>query len=104
MRWFLALAAISFSVPASSEILYARPDGDPSTTRFLWADEVITAGVPLAQAIAVARTANGSHPLEIRLLRRADRQETPYSLDLGSTGSALRWRGSETSRLTMRGQ
>ena len=60
--------------------------------------------VPLADAIALAKTANGSRPLEIRLLRRAETQETSYSVDLGSTGSALRWPGSEKNRLTIRGQ
>src|SRR5215212_3464088 len=104
MRWFVALAAMSLSVPASSEILYARPDGDTPTTRFLWADQVITTGVPLAEAINVARGVNGSRPLELRLLRRSDTQETSYSLDLGSTASALRWHGSETNRLVVRGQ
>lgn len=56
MRCLVALAAILFSVPAGAEILYARPDGDPSTARYLWADEVVTTSVPLAEAINVART------------------------------------------------
>src|SRR3954469_10068335 len=99
MRCFVALAAILLSVPASAEILYARPDGDPSTTRYLWADEVVTTSVPLAQAIAAAKTINGSRSLEIRLLGRQDARETLYSVDLGSTGSALRWQGSEGNRL-----
>src|SRR4051812_15539149 len=104
MRCFVALAAILSSVPASAEILYARPDGDPSAARYLWADEVVTAGVPLTQAMAAAKAANGSRPLEIRLLRRSGSPETSYSLDLGSTGSALKWAGSEANRLTMRGR
>ena len=106
MRFLAALAfwVMLVPAPASSEIIYARPDGDPSTARYLWADEVITNGVPLADAIALAKTANGSRPLEIRLLRRAETQETSYSVDLGSTGSALRWRGSEKNRLIIRGQ
>lgn len=104
MRCLFALAAILFSVPADSEILYARPDGDPSTTRYLWANEVITDSVALGEAIAIARTANGSRSLEIRLLRQAESPETPYTLDLGSTGAALRWTGSETNKLTIRGQ
>ena len=104
MRCLVALAAILFSVPAGAEILYARPDGDPSTARYLWADEVVTTSVPLAEAINVARTLNGSRPLELRLLRRGDARETPYTLNLGSTGSALGWRGSEANRLTIRGQ
>ena len=60
--------------------------------------------VPLADAIALAKTVNGSRPLEIRLLRRAETQETSYSVDLGSTGSALRWLGSERNGLIIRGQ
>jgi hypothetical protein len=100
----LVLCLLLAPVGASSETIYARPAEDPSTTRYLWADEVITDGVPLAEAITLARTVNGSRPLEIRLLRRADTHETTYSLNLGSTGSALRWRGSETNRLTVRGQ
>ena len=57
-----------------------------------------------AVAIALAKTANGSRPLEIRLFRRAETGETSYTVDLGSTGSALRWPGSEKNRLTIRGQ
>ena len=106
MRFLAALAFWVMLVPAPtrSEIIYAHPDGYLTTARYLWADEVITNGVPLADAIASAKTVNGSRPLEIRLLRRAETQETSYSVDLGSTGSALRWRGSERNGLIIRGQ
>ncbi len=44
MRFLAALAfwVMLVPAPASSEIIYAHPDGDPSTARYLWADEVIT--------------------------------------------------------------
>src|SRR5829696_7703847 len=89
---------------AGSEILHARPDGDAASGPYLWGDEAVTDGIPLQDAVAVARLAGGKRSLEIRLLRRPGTEETTYSLDLGSTGSALRWRGSETNRLTLRGQ
>ena len=92
------------SPPASSETIYVHPDGDPSTTRYLWGDSVITNGVSVAEAITLARAANGSRPLEIRLLRRAETPDTSYSVDLASTEAALEWRGSETNRLIIRGQ
>jgi hypothetical protein len=106
MRFLAALAfwVMLVPAPASSEIIYAHPDGDPSAARYLWADEVISNAIPLAVAIALAKTANGSRPLEIRLLRRAETGETSYTVDLGSTGLALRWPGSEKNRLTIRGQ
>ena len=47
---------------------------------------------------------DGAGALEIRLLRRGDRRETVYQLNLGSTGSALRWHGSESNTLSIRGQ
>ncbi|ACA15784.1 hypothetical protein M446_1261 [Methylobacterium sp. 4-46] len=90
--------------PAGSEILYARPDGDQSTSGYLWAGEIITDSVPLQDAVAAARAAAGSRPLEIRLLRRSGLEETQYSLNLGKTGLAIRWRGTEANRLTIRGQ
>ncbi|HEY0493700.1 MAG TPA: hypothetical protein VGD57_09560, partial [Candidatus Dormibacteraeota bacterium] len=87
-----------------SAILYARPDGDPASDAYLWQDEEVTQSVPLAEAIAAARANDGAGPLEIRLLRRKDRPETVFQLDLGSTGSALRWHGSESNTLSIRGQ
>jgi hypothetical protein len=105
MKIFCALVLLMLvSAPASSETIYVRPDGDPSTTRYLWGDDVITNGVSVAEAITLARAANGSRPLEIRLLRRAETPDTSYSVDLASTEAALRWRGSETNRLIIRGQ
>ena len=96
----LLLAPIS----AGSEVLYARPDGDAASGPYLWVDEAVTDGIPLQDAVAVARLAGGTRSLEIRLLRRPGTEETTYSLDLGSTGAALRWRGSEANKLTLRGQ
>ena len=105
MKIFCALVLLMLgSAPASSETIYVRPDGDPTTTRYLWGDDVITNGVSVAEAITLARAANGSRPLEIRLLRRAETPDTSYSVDLASTEAALRWRGSETNRLIIRGQ
>ena len=84
--FLIAIVATLLPVAAAkSEILYARPDGEESTARYLWADEEVTNGVRLAEAMAVARTANGSRPLEVRLLRRAEAPETSYTLNLGST-------------------
>ena len=89
---------------AGAEILYARPDGDAASGPYLWADEAVTDAIPLKEAVAVARSAGGTRSLEIRLLRRPGTEETTYSLDLGSTGAALRWRGSAANKLTLRGQ
>ena len=97
------LITMSITTSVRSEIVYARPDQEPNST-YLWAGEVVTTSVPVADAIATARSAKGSRPLEIRLLRRADTHETTYSLNLGSTELAIRWDGSETTRLTLRGQ
>ena len=85
-------------------MLYARPDGDAASGPYLWADEAITDAVTLKEAVAMARSAGGTRSLEIRLLRRPGTAETTYSLDLGSTGAALRWRGSAANKLTLRGQ
>jgi hypothetical protein len=106
MRFPIALpiCLLLATAPASSEILYARPDGDADSTPYGWADEVVAESVPLADAIKLAKTINGSRALEIRLLRRTDARETLYTVDLGSTQSALRWRGSANNKLTIRGQ
>ena len=105
MRFLTAVLLLMLvSAPANSEIIYVHPDGDPSTSRYLWGDVVITNGIPVAEAIAVARSANGSRPLEIRLLRRAEAPETSYTVHLASTQAALRWPGSEENRLVIRGQ
>ena len=89
---------------ADAEILYARPDAAAGSGPYLWADEGVTDAIPLTEAVVVARSAGGTRPLEIRLLRRPGTEETTYSLDLGSTGAALHWRGSEANKLTFRGQ
>ena len=67
-------------------------------------EEAVRDAIPLTEAVVVARSAGGTRPLEIRLLRRPGTEETTYSLDLGSTGAAIHWRGSEANKLTLRGQ
>jgi hypothetical protein len=104
IRLAFPLLLLLTTVSAHSEILYAHPDGDAGSVTYLWEDEVVEDAVGLSEAVAVARMAGGSRPLEIRLLRRSGTDETAYLLDLGTTGSALRWQGSESNRLTIRGQ
>ena len=99
-----AIYALLASAPASSEVLYARPEGTAASAPYRWADEVVTRSIPLSEAIGIARAADGTRALEIRLLHRADMWETIYTLDLGSVRSALRWHGSDSRRLTIRGQ
>ena len=105
MRFLGALVLLWLvSAPASAEIIYVRPDGDTSPARYLWGNNEITDAVSVTEAIARARSANGSRPVEMRLLRRAETPETAYSIDLASTRAALRWHGSETNKLLIRGQ
>src|SRR4051794_27773315 len=99
-----ALLALIRGAPASAEILYAHPDARAAGARYLWGNEVIRDSVPLQAAFAVAKAARGSRPIEIRLLHAADASETVFSVSLGTFESALRWHGSETARLTIRGQ
>lgn len=100
----LAVCALLASAPASSEVLYARPDGTAASAPYRWADQVVTGSIPLSEAIDIARATDGARSLEIRLVHRADMRETTYTLDLGSVRSALRWHGSDSHRLTIRGQ
>ncbi|MFL5222941.1 MAG: hypothetical protein ACJ8CH_05600, partial [Microvirga sp.] len=100
----LPLFILLTTAPASSEILYARPDARAADTRYRWGDEIVRDSLPLAAALAVVKAANGSRPIEIRLLHAADESETVYSVSLGTFESALRWHGSENARLTIRGQ
>src|SRR3954463_16485506 len=111
MRNLIALTAIRFAAfclfaaaPAHSDILYARPDGDAMSGAYRWGNEIVLDPIPFKSAIDIAKAANGSRALEIRLLHQVDAQETVYSLDLSSFQSALRWRGSEDKRLLIRGQ
>src|SRR3954463_7003817 len=111
MRSLIALTAISFAAfclfaaaPAHSDILYARPDGDPMSGAYRWGDEIVLDPIPFKSAIDIAKAANGSRALEIGLLHREGAQETVYSVDLSSFQSALRWQGSEDKRLLIRGQ
>jgi hypothetical protein len=99
------LLALFASAPAQSEILHARPDlGGAPGARYRWGSEVVLDSMPLKAAIAVAKAANGSRPLEIRLLHAMDAPETLYTVELGSFRSALRWAGSENAKLVIRGQ
>jgi hypothetical protein len=99
-----ALGITCVEAPASAEILYAHPDAGAVGARYLWGNEVVPTSVPLQAAFAVAKAARGSRPIEIRLLHSADASETVYSASLGTFGSALRWHGSASARLTIRGQ
>ena len=98
------VAFLSVATPTHSEILYARPDGDSSSRAYRWGDEIILDPIPFKSAIDIAKAANGSRALEIRLLHREGAQETVYSVNLSSFQSALRWQGSEDKRLLIRGQ
>ena len=81
-----------------------RPDDGPPKAEYLWHDEVIRDPVSAKAAIGIAKTANGSRPIEIRLLRQKGADETFYSVDLSSYRSALRWRGTPENTLLIRGQ
>jgi hypothetical protein len=72
----LALSGTLFYAPARAEVLYVRPDNGSLTAQYSWHDEVIRAAIPVKTAIAVAKTANGSRPIEMRLLRREGADET----------------------------
>ena len=84
------------ATPTHAEILYARPDGDSSSRAYRWGNEIVLDPIPLQSAIDIAKAANGSRALEIRLLHREGAAETVYSVNLGSFQSALRWQGSES--------
>ena len=100
----LALSGALLFSPAKAEILYVRPDNGSPTTQYRWHDEVIRDSISVKTAIAVAKTANGSRPIEMRLLRQEGADETFYSVDLSSYRSALRWNGSADNKLIIRGQ
>src|SRR4051812_2973198 len=106
MRSLIIVAALGVlgSTPGASEVLYARPDASPAGADYRWGNELVLDSMPLSAAIAIARGANGSRALEIRLLYAADASETIYSVALDSFQSALRWRGSENAKLVIRGQ
>src|SRR5215207_8907560 len=104
LRGLFLICLLLTSASARSEILYARPDGDAASGPYFWADKAVTDAIPLKEAVALARSAGGTRSLEIRLLRRPGTEQTTYSLDLGSTGAAIRWRGSTANKLTLRGQ
>jgi hypothetical protein len=100
----LALSGSLLSSPATAEVMYVRPDEGPPAAQYHWHDEVIRDPISLRAAIAIAKTANGSRPIEIRLLRQEGAAETFYSVDLSTYRSALRWNGSAENKLVFRGQ
>jgi hypothetical protein len=100
----LVLSTVLLQSPAKAEVLYVRPDNGPPTAQFRWHDEVIRDPISVKSAIAIAKTANGSRQVEIRLLRQEGVDETFYSVDLSTYRSALRWNGSVDNKLIVRGQ
>jgi hypothetical protein len=101
---FLAVSLSLLYSPARGEVLYVRPDDGSPTGQYRWHDEIIRDPISVKTAIAVAKTANGSRPIEIRLLREEGADETFYSVDLSTYRSALRWNGTADNKLTVRGQ
>ena len=100
----IAAAIVLQSTPGYSEILYARPDTEAVGAQYRWGNDAVPDAMPLKEALAIARSVNGSRALEIRLLHALGAQETVYSVDLGSLQTALRWQGSENAKLIIRGQ
>jgi hypothetical protein len=100
----LVLSGVLLCSSAQAEVLYVRPDNALPTAQYRWHDEIIRDAISVKTAIAVAKTANGSRPIEIRLLRQEGADETFYSVDLSSYRSALRWTGSAENKLIVRGQ
>src|SRR5215218_2487046 len=101
----LGLAIMVLASPAAHcETLYARPDAAPAGHGYRWERQTVADSIALRDAIAIAKAANGTRPIEIRLLQHGDQPETVYSLQLSTLNSALRWKGSEQSRLVIRGQ
>src|SRR4051812_1099024 len=93
-----------FCASAGAEVLYVRPDNGASAVQYRWHDAVIRDPISVTAAIAIAKKANGTRPIEIRLLRQQSAEETFYSVDLSSYRSALRWNGSDDNKLVVRGQ
>jgi hypothetical protein len=98
----LAITGSLLYSPARAEVLYVRPDNGPPTAQYRWHDEVIRDPISVKTAIAVAKLANGSRPIEVRLLRQEGADETFYSVDLSTYRSALRWNGSADNKLILR--
>ena len=93
-----------FCASAGAEVLYVRPDNGAPAVQYRWHDAVIRDPISVTAAIAIAKKANGTRPIEIRLLRQQSAEETFYSVDLSSYRSALRWNGSDDNKLVVRGQ
>src|SRR3954451_1811356 len=104
MRSLITFAAFGLFVaaPAHSDILYARPDGDPMSGAYRWGDEIVLDPIPFKSAIDIAKAANGSRALEIRLLHQVDAQETVYSVNLSSFQSTVRCNAFHHKRFFLR--
>src|SRR5262249_3909933 len=100
----LAFVGLLFPAQAGAEILYAHPNADAPGVSYLWGQEVITDSISIKDAVATAKSINGTRPLEIRLLHRAGTEETEYFVDLATRQSAPTWHGSAASTLIIRGQ
>src|SRR4051794_41902523 len=74
----LPLFILLTTAPASSEILYARPDARAADTRYRWGDEIVRDSLPLAAALAVVKAANGAGPVEIRAFPAAGGSATGF--------------------------
>ena len=66
----LALSVALLDSPARAQVLYLLPDNGPATAQYCWHDEVIRDPISAKAAIAIVKTADGSRPIEIRLLRQ----------------------------------
>ena len=54
-----AACCLLVAMPAHSEILYARPDGDAISRDYRWGDEIVLDPIPFKSAIDIAKAANG---------------------------------------------
>jgi hypothetical protein len=59
----IAAAILLQSTPGHSEILYARPDTAAADAQYRWGNEVVLDAMPLKEALAIARSVNGSRAL-----------------------------------------
>jgi len=100
----LALCGALLHSPAKAEVVYVRPDDTSPSAQFRWKDDVVRDAISVKAAIALAKAAHGSRPIEIRLLRQDGIDETFYRVDLSTYRSALRWNGSAENKLVIRGQ
>ena len=104
MRSLIAFSAVSFvafglfvAAPAHSDILYARPDGDSISRAYRWGNETVLDPIPFKSAMGIAKAANGSRALEIRLLHQVDAQETVISSTSAASNLPCGGEGPRTS-------